>query len=131
MTQTKPTISGSLVGDEHALAFCFDVLSSAGSMDFASLSNLLRPWDWNRNALLDRFHELQRSGLVHIEHPNGGSRDTAIRAIRVYITPEGRLLSEGTGLPFRRPIPVLSGGPFSGATENHVSMHSTQPGHPR
>lgn len=123
-----PATSKSLVPDEHALAFCFDVLSGAGSMGFASLLSLLRPWGWSRSTLLDRFHELQRLGLLRIEHPDANSQNSGIR---VYITLEGQRLSEDTGLPFRRAILVLSAGQISGTIEDiedKVSEQSTQPG---
>lgn len=110
MTQTKPTTSKDLVPDEHALAFCFKVLSGAGSMGFATLANLLRPWGWTRTTLLDRFNELQQSDLVLVEYPDTSSRDPGIR---VSITSEGRSLSGGTSLPFRRATPGISVGQVS------------------
>ncbi|MGB3633523.1 MAG: hypothetical protein WA982_05750 [Rubrobacteraceae bacterium] len=126
MTRSTPTTtSKDLVQHEHALAFCFDVLSTAGSLDFASLSNLLRPWGWSRNALLDRFHELQQSGLVLVEPPCAGSRDPGVT---ICITSEGRRLSEGAGLPCRRPSPALSTEQASDTIEAVVSGPRIQSG---
>ena len=125
MAHARLTNREIVVPDEHALAFCFDVLSSVGSMAFTALCNLLRPWGWSRNGLLDRFNELQQSGLVLLEHPSDAARASNIR---VYITSEGRRLSEGTGLPCRRAIPALSTEQASGKTKDAVSEQPARPG---
>lgn len=76
-----------LTPGEGAFAFCFDVLAIAGSMPLTTMSSLLSPWGWTRDALVERMTGLQDDGFVVLtDVPAPKKRRTS----HVCITPAGK-----------------------------------------